>query len=261
MTFKDDMPNQPDTDPRHDSRPAPYPGHRVLAIFPFYNEAPKLETMGPRLRSGLVDMFLGVDNGSSDGGADILRRQGLSVISQPVHGVGSSIRKGIEYARRNGYDIVVVMAGNDKDDPEEIPALLEPILRNRADYVQGSRFLKGGSSPNLPVFRWAAIKLLSVLFRLYSNSDCTDLTNGFRAYKTGILNNPGINIGQAWLNTYELEYYIHWKAYALGYRIVEVPVTKTYPHTRDTAYTKIQPFVGWWKMLRPFVLLALRIKE
>jgi dolichol-phosphate mannosyltransferase len=238
-----------------------YPGHRVLAIFPFLNEASKLESMAQRLRRGLVDDFLGIDNGSTDGGSAILDAQGIKVISQSVRGVGSCIRSGIEYGRENGYDILIVMAGNDKDDPEEIPTLLDPILRDQADYVQGSRFLHGGSSPNLPFFRWAAIKLLSILFKLYSHTDCTDLTNGFRAYKLAILDDPKMHIGQAWLNTYEFEYYIHWKVFTLGYRILEVPVTKTYPSTKGVPYTKIQPFTGWWKMLRPFVLLALGIKK
>jgi dolichol-phosphate mannosyltransferase len=243
-----------------DSSPL-YPGFRVLAMFPFYNEAPKLKKMSLRLRPGLVDKFIGLDNGSTDNGAEVLEKRNISVIPQPVRGVGCCIRTAIEYGRANGYDILVVMAGNDKDDPEEIPTLLAPIIRGEADYVQGSRFLNGGSSPNLPLFRCVAIKLLSIVFRLYSNRTCTDLTNGFRAYHLRILDNPAVNISQTWLNTYEFEYYVHWKADQCGYRLVEVPVTKTYPDKKGTAYTKIKPLTGWWKMLRPFIFLGLGIKK
>src|SRR5215467_13121393 len=130
-----------------------YPGHRVLAIFPFFNEGPKIKSMAARLRRGLVDCFLGVDNGSSDDGPSTLSQQNIAVLRQPEGGVGSCIRAAIDHGRRHGFDILVVMAGNDKDDPEQIPRLLAPILENGADYVQGSRFLRGGSSVRLPLFR------------------------------------------------------------------------------------------------------------
>ena len=54
---------------------------------------------------------------------------------------------------------------------------------------------------------------------------------------------------------------MHWKAYTLGYRVVEVPVTKSYPSEKGVEYSKVKPFVGWWRMLRPFILLSLRIKH
>jgi dolichol-phosphate mannosyltransferase len=154
-----------------------------------------------------------------------------------------------------------VLAGNNTDDPAEIPRLLEPILEDRADYVQGSRFLEHGSSPHLPLFRRVAIRMLSLIFRLYSGRACTDLTNGFRAYRLRLFDDPRIDIEQDWLDDYEYEYYVHWKAYTLGYRVTEVPVTKTYPGVKGVEYSKIKPITGWWRMLRPFILLALRIKR
>jgi dolichol-phosphate mannosyltransferase len=234
---------------------------RVLAMFPFYNEATKLQRMAGRLRSGLVDEFLAVDNASTDGGAQFLASRGIKVISQPRRGVGNCIRTAIEYGRANDFDVLVVMAGNDKDDPEEIPLLLNPIQEGLADYVQGSRFMAGGSSPNLPLFRFLAIKLLSVLFKFYSRTPCTDLTNGFRAYRLSLFDDPRFNLDQRWIDTYEFEYYVHWNVFQSRYKMVEVPVTKTYPDASGVAYTKIRPFVGWWKMLRPFLFLALGIKK
>jgi dolichol-phosphate mannosyltransferase len=238
-----------------------YPGHRVLAMFPFFNEANKIVQMAERLHDGIVDKFIGVNDGSTDAGPDILRRRGIEVIDQPHVGAGACIKRAVKYAQDNGYDILVVMAGNNKDDPEEIPKLLVPIIEEGADYVQGSRFLPGGTSPNLPLFRLVAIKLLSFLFRIYSRRPCTDLTNGFRAYRIGLFHDPRINIFQDWLDQYEYEYYVHWKVYALRYNTKEVPVTKAYPADKGISYTKIRPITGWWQMLRPFVLLTLRIKK
>lgn len=238
-----------------------YPGHRVLAMFAFWNEAAKVERMAGRLRAGLVDEFVAIDDGSTDDGPDILRRHGIHVISQAHAGAGAAIKTAVRYGLEHGYDLLVVMAGNNKDDPEEIPRLLKPIVADGCDYVQGSRFLPGGASPHLPLFRRLAIILLSILFRLYTWQRCTDLTNGFRAYRLSLFSDPRINIWQDWLDTYEYEYYVHWKAYTLGYKVTEVPVTKSYPAQRGVSYSKIRPFSGWWSMLRPFVLLALRIKK
>jgi len=234
---------------------------RVLAMFPFYNEADKLEALAKQIRPGLADEFLGVDDGSTDGGAEILQRYGIRVVSQAHRGLGACIKTAVRYAREHGFQVMVVMAGNGKDKPEEVSRLLKPIVEGAADYVQGSRFLPGGASPNLPRFRRVTIRILSAFFRLATGEQCTDLTNGFRAWRLSILDDPRINIWQDWLDTYELEYYLHWKVYKLGYRVTEVPVTKVYPAERDVPYTKIKPIVGWWRMLRPFVFLALGIKK
>jgi dolichol-phosphate mannosyltransferase len=241
--------------------PSIYPGHRVLAMFPFYNEEVHIAEMVPRLHDGLVDKIIAINNRSTDSGPEILRQGGIEMLDEPVAGIGACIRMAIEYARKNEYDILVVMAGNNKDNPEEIPMLLEPIVQGRADYVQGSRFMSGGSSANLPLFRLIAIRLLSAVFRVYSGTKCTDLTNGFRAYKVALFDNPEFRIEQSWLNTYEFEYYVHWKVLQCKYRLVEVPVSKTYPAAKNVPYTKVRPFSGWWQMLRPFLFLWLRIKE
>ena len=110
------------------------------------------------------------------------------------------------------------------------------------------------------LFRLVAIQLLSWLYSVYMGKPCTDLTNGFRAYKLSLLGDPRMDVDQDWLDNYEYEYYVHWMAYKLGYRVTEVPVTKAYPE-KGVAYSKIRPISGWWRMLRPFVLLGLGIKK
>ena len=235
---------------------------RVLAMMPLFNEAHLLPNLISKLEDGLVDEFLAVNDGSTDGGPAMLREAGVTVIDQAGRaGVGAALKRGVEYAREHAYDVIVVMAGNGKDDPREIPRLLAPILEDGADYVQGSRFLPGGESANLPTFRRHAIQLLSAGFQSYSARECTDLTNGFRAYRISLLDDPEIDIAQPWLDTYEYEYYVHFKAYTLGYRVAEVAVSKTYPASKRVSYSKIRPVVDWWKMLRPFVLLGLGIKK
>lgn len=235
---------------------------KVVATFPFHDERGKLELLVPKLASAPVDLWLPVDDGSTDGGADLLRARGIEpLVNETRSGIGACLRKVVHEGRKRGCDVMVVMAGNNKDDPAEIPRLLAPILEGRADYVQGSRFLPGGSSPHLPPFRWFAIQILSFAFRVFSGKPTTDLTNGFRAYRLSLFDDPRIKIDQDWLDDYEFEYYVHWKAYMLGYRTVEVPVTKSYPSQKGVEYSKVKPFSGWWRMLRPFVFLFFRIKD
>ncbi|MCH8345072.1 MAG: glycosyltransferase family 2 protein [Planctomycetes bacterium] len=250
--------DDPDTLPR---RKPLYPGQSVLALSAIYNEESKVAALAERFVDGLVDEIVIVNDGSTDRSADILREHGITVIDQPHLGLGAAIKRGIRYARDHGFTIAVLLAGNGKDDPREIPKLLAPILNDGADYVQGSRFLPGGSAPNTPVFRLIAIKFLSLLFSLYCRKRCTDLTNGFRAYRLSLFDDPRINIWQDWLDNYECEYYLHFKVHTLGYKVTEVPVSKTYPMQKGVKYSKIKPITGWWHMLRPFILLGLHIKK
>ena len=238
-----------------------YPGVRVLLMFPFFNEGSKLARLADGLEARVADKVLAVNDGSTDEGPDLLRSRGIEVLDQDRQGIGACIKRCVAYAKEQGYDVLVVMAGNGKDDPSEVPRLVEPIVRDGIDYVQGSRFLPGGTSPNLPLFRRVSIRLLSFLFAVYTRRRCTDVTNGFRAYRLAMLDDPEIDIWQDWLDTYEYEYYVHWKAYTLGYAVTEVPVTKRYPDEKGVEYTKIRPVTGWWRMLRPFVLLGLRIRK
>ena len=71
---------------------------------------------------------------------------------------------------------------------------------------------------------------------------------------------PRIDIDQEWLDRYELEPYVFFKAIRLGYRVTEVPVTKIYPD-KWLGYTKMKPITGWWSILRPVLLLGLGIRK
>jgi dolichol-phosphate mannosyltransferase len=177
-------------------------------------------------------------------------------------GVGAAIRTGIDAAKaQNHYDYLIIMASNGKMLPEEISTLVEPLHANKADYVQGSRFLVGNRSPGLTVFRRLSIPIFTCLMNLILSRRFTDVTCGFRAYRMSILFDPNINIYQSWLDQYEFEYYIHYWVCCLGYRVQEVPVTMKYTHLAAGRKSKIKPFVGWWSMFRPFLLLTLRIKR
>ncbi len=176
-------------------------------------------------------------------------------------GIGLAIKQGIQYGRLRGYDIAVIMAGNGKDQPCEIPRLLWPIVKEQYHYVQGSRFLNGGRQVKNPFLRRTFSRLFPFIWTMLTNHRCTDVTNGFRAYKLSLFDDKRIDISQTWLDGYELEYYIHYKAITLGYRIKEVPVSKIYPFWHKGGYTNISPLRDWWKIVGPLIYLKLGVKK
>ena len=183
------------------------------------------------------------------------------IINDERKGIGSAIRQGIDYAINMSYEIAVIMAGNGKDQVNEIPRLLAPITLGNYDYIQGSRFLKGGRTVKNPFFRRVFSRLYPFVWTLFTKFRCTDVTNGFRAYRLSLFRDPRINIWQRWLNKYELEYYIHYKAITLGYKVYEVPVSKIYPYKHKGGYSNIQPFKDWWQIVGPLVYLKTGIKK
>ena len=204
------------------------------------------------------------DDGSTDDTPSILQGSGFEVIRSEVNrGVGGSIKRVARHARECGYDVLVIMAGNSKDDPAEIPRLLEPIAELGYDYVQGSRFAPGGRAENLPLFRHVMVRVHALLFSALTGVRCTDALNGFRAYRLSLLfDAPRINVWQDWLDTYEYETYLTYKVLKLGYRATEVPVVKSYASfARGEKYSHIRPLVDWWRIMRPLVYLTLGLRS
>lgn len=239
---------------------------RSLAIVPVYGEVGKITQIINRFEPGIVDeICLIVDSPSPSVLSEIEASTKnsnvpLKIITNPSRkGIGYAIRQGYEHARAKGFDLIVVMAGNGKDDPQEIPRLTEPIIKSNYDYVQGSRFLPGGRRVRNPFLRLIFTRLFPIFWTWTTGVHCTDVTNGFRAYKTEILDDPKINVWQDWLNQYQLEYYLHYKVLTLGFRFTERPVSKVYPLERR-GYTRISAFKDWWQIIGPIVLLKIGAK-
>ncbi|MDP6848515.1 MAG: glycosyltransferase family 2 protein [Kiritimatiellia bacterium] len=235
---------------------------RVVACPIAFNEESKIGSVVSRFNPEDIDEILVVDDGSTDSTAEVAKNAGANVLSlKERRGVGNAIREATKYARDNNYDVIVVVAGNDKDRPQEIPRLLKPIIEEGCDFVQGSRYLPGGSFGNMPVYRQLSTRYLHpMLLSMATGKRITDSSNGFRAFRLSILDHPKVDIDQVWLDAYELEVYLYYKVITLGLKFREVPVTKIYPE-HSLGYTKMQPITGWWKMLRPIFFLRLGFKK
>ena len=95
-------------------------------------------------------------------------------------GVGAAIRAAILEARSRGYDVIVIMAANDKDRPDEISRLLAPMYEQGFVVVCGSRYLPGGNFGNMPFYRQLATRFVHpLLMSLAVRRRLTDTTNGF----------------------------------------------------------------------------------
>jgi dolichol-phosphate mannosyltransferase len=239
-----------------------YRGLSVIAIAPVLDEERKIGSVVERVPRDVIDEVLVVDDGSTDHSAQVARDAGATVVSLGrILGVGYALRTGYEYALQQGYDVAVVMAGNNKDAPEEIPLLLDPIAEGRADFVQGSRYLKRDPDwGHMPLYRRLATRLHPLLFSLVARHRVTESTNGFRAVHRRVLSDPRIDLSQSWLNEYELEPYLYLRTIRLGHPTAEVAVTKTYP-PKALGQTKMRPVIGWWSILRPLVLIGLGLKR
>ena len=114
---------------------------KVLAAIPCYNERLAIGSVALLARNH-VDEVLVVDDGSSDGTADVAREAGATVIRHEQNkGKGAAVKTALYYAAANDFDALVLLDGDGRHDPDQIPQLLQPLNDGTADIVIGYREL------------------------------------------------------------------------------------------------------------------------
>jgi dolichol-phosphate mannosyltransferase len=222
---------------------------KYCVCIPVLNEGERLRRqLAAMLKLAPVADVLIVDGGSTDGSTNHveLRAEGiraLVVLHQP-EGLSSQLRAVYACALQEGYEGVVTIDGNNKDDPAAIPAFIQQ-LEDGIDCVQGSRYVRGGQAVNTPWIRTLAIKLIHApLISLASGVRYTDTTNGFRAYSRRLLLHPDVQPFRDVFRGYELLWYMSVRAPRTGHRTREIPVTRRYPPAGPVP-TKITSFGGY----------------
>ena len=240
---------------------------RLLIGISAYNEMHRIKPVIKELRDNQdrfnCDVVVG-DDGSTDGTREYLKKVsedygwGL-IVSETNNGIGAMIRSFIQYGKSHGYEVLIIISANGKTDIDHLHRMFEPVLNGEYDYVKGSRYLKRGSTENMPLFRFAAIPLFSVFVSLLMGKRVTDVSFLVNASRLSIYDDTDINLEQEWLDTYGLEYYILY--YVMKkYRMKEVPMKVRYPDDK-LSYSKIKPITGWWDMIRPWIVLRLGIRR
>ncbi|MGY1804707.1 glycosyltransferase family 2 protein [Blastococcus sp. SYSU D00922] len=207
---------------------------RYCLLIPVINEGERLLAQLRRVRDHGFDVDVVVaDGGSTDGSNDpaVLRDLGVRavLIKRDAGKLSAQLRMGFAFALTEGYDGVVTVDGNGKDDVAAVPRFLT-ALDEGLDFVQGSRYVPGGQAINTPRERHLAIKFFHApLTSLAARRRYTDTTNGFRAHSRALLTDPRVSPLREVFDTYELLAYLPIRAARLGYRCAEVPVTRAYP--------------------------------
>lgn len=224
-------------------------------VIPVINEGERIKQLLERIAhldiTKLADIII-VDGGTTDGSidTDVLNKAGVSglLIKTGAGKLSAQLRCAYAFALDQGYEGIVTIDGNNKDDPISIPQFIE-ALRSGFDFVQASRFVIGGVAENTPKIRNFAIRFIHApILSLFSGFKWTDTTQGFRAYSRAMLIDPRINIFRDIFMTYELLAYLSYKAPRVGYRCVELPTIRRYPS--GDVPTKISMLNGNFMILK-----------
>lgn len=159
---------------------------KILVCIPAFNEAKNIAEIIFKSRKYVSDIIV-YDDGSTDDTSEVARSAGASVIRNTENkGYGVAVRSLFQAAKEYDADIMVILDSDGQHDPEEIPALIEP-LKQGFDIVIGSRFLKHNEKQKIPRYRALGIKAITRLTQAASYNGITDSQSGFRAYNKNAL--------------------------------------------------------------------------
>jgi len=223
--------------------------HTSCIVIPVINEGERIRNLLERMAtlhiSDIADIII-VDGGSTDGSLELdkLKRLGVRglIVKTGSGKLSAQLRCAYAFALDLGYENIVTIDGNDKDDPDAIPRFIA-ALEQGADFVQASRFINGGVAVNTPKSRDFAIRFIHApMLSLFSGFKWTDTTQGFRAYSRKMLMDPRVSPFRDEFITYELLAYLSYRVPRLGYKCIELPTLRRYP--TGEVPTKISSFKG-----------------
>jgi dolichol-phosphate mannosyltransferase len=210
--------------------------HAYCVVIPVINEglriAHLLERMAAKKIPEVADVLI-VDDGSTDASLNsaMLQARGVRglIVKTGVGKLGAQLRCAYSFALDQGYDGIVTIDGNDKDDPEAIPRFIT-ALKEGCDFVQASRFISGGVAENTPGARELAIRWIHApLLSWFSGFHWSDTTQGFRAYSRKILLDRRVAPFRDVFLSYEILAYLSYRVPRLGFRCIELPTARRYP--------------------------------
>ena len=221
-----------------------------VILIPIINEGNRIHKELNRAMKYKISDYADIvicDGGSTDGCTDekILRELNVNslLVKQDEGKQGAQLRMGIWWALTRKYKGIITIDGNNKDSIEDVPRFIEK-LKEGYDFIQGSRFIKGGKAINTPFIRLLSVKLIyAPIISLTAHQRFTDTTNAYRAYSVKYLTDDRVKPLRDIFMTYELLAYLSVRATQIGMKACEIPVTRAYPKKGKTP-TKISFFKG-----------------
>ena len=204
---------------------------RVAVCLPTFNEAENVGLMLDALLAVFAEHqinghVLVIDDSSPDGTAAIAEERGrddprIAVLRRPrKEGLGLAYRDGFRRVLDDGAEVVVQMDCDFSHDPEAVPSLLAAL--DDADFALGSRYVRGGGVVGWPLLRQAISKGGCLYARLVLGIPVHDLTGGFKAWRSGVLEYLlGRSIDA---RGYGFQVQMTYEAILAGYRVKEIPI-------------------------------------
>lgn len=236
--------------------------HAYCIVIPVINEGGRIGSLLGRMLALSIheqaDIII-VDGGSTDGSLEhaFLKAKGVRGLLRKTGGgkLSSQLRCAYSFALDQGYQGIVSIDGNDKDDPEAIPRFIQELERG-VDFVQASRFVSGGIAENTPKVRDLAIRLIHApMLSLASGFKWTDTTQGFRGYSRSLLLDKRVAPFRDVFRDYELLAYLSYRAPSIGYKCVEIATVRRYP--KGEVPTKISSVRGNYSLMKVLIKACL----
>lgn len=153
---------------------------RFLLIIPAFNEEENLPKVAEDIGQLIADAIV-INDGSTDRTHEVAEALGFTVLDHPYNiGVGGAVQTGLKYALKRGYTVAVQFDGDAQHRADQISNILNPVLKDEADLVIGSRIL--GRSYKFPFLRRFGSRWFSLLIFPFCRARITDPTSGFRCY-------------------------------------------------------------------------------
>ncbi len=218
---------------------------RVTIAIPCYNEAPTLAKVVRDFRAALPDAEIVVfDNASTDESAEIARQTGVEVVREKRRGKGYVMQSIFE---KVDADICVIVDGDDTYFAEDVHALLEPVIEDKADMVVGNR-LKEASWTALTDLRRFGNHLIIWITNLIFRTKFKDVLSGFRVMNRNFLRTVPLISGG-----FETETELTLQALEKGMVIQELPIR--YQERPAGSYSKLSPFADGYRILITIAML------